>query len=327
MTEGLHATGIIVNDKPYAFWGTGLKEQNRSHVFSIDPDLWKNLFNNAIKPFAEESNDSQLLIASATAARIQLGLALETLFALLFAAIQAPHYVVGWLQHYRNRDIDSLINKVNSGSRVSLGVKLNPVSWPAISDLIHCEFALSDKKIEKETKARLAEVIETFAQEYIDEGMKQEFNSLKHSMRVRAGGFGMSCSFTTRNGESSGDIHLGQGDYGSTYYRSLPIPNMGRNQRILERVSYNWNLARIKESMELIRILIHNVRTFILGHNGFLDGEHAVYLYPLDLERLGKSERSVNCPISLSFKEELDFANVKDISDEQIHLIYRQFED
>jgi len=324
MTKNLHATGIYVNEKSYAFWGTQLKEQNRDCIATIEPDLWKNLFNTAVAPFAEENREKQVLVASATAARIQYGFALETLFALLFAAIQAPHCVIGWLQHYRLRDIDSLIDKINSRTQIPVGVNLSEISWTSISERIHCNFTMDDKKVEQETKEYFVKALKRFSDELLDEGKRCEFNSLKHSMRVRAGGFGMSVSPASAEGEIPREIAFGYCEYGSTYYKSIDIPSMKKNQRRLETRMYNWNVEYIKECMETIRILIYNIKTFLMGFNGILEGKDVIYLYPKDLNALNASLKKNNYPISSTIREEIDFDGIKELSNDQIVTIYQQ---
>jgi len=65
--------------------------------------------------------DGEYKIDAAIALRMAYSQGLETLFAFLGAAVQAPDCVVGYLLRYENRDLNSLIDKIRHNSRRAAG--------------------------------------------------------------------------------------------------------------------------------------------------------------------------------------------------------------
>lgn len=106
--SALAGIGFVVNDKPFCLWGTRLESVNDEFVRHIDPAYFEYL---AEIHFPQLSSPDTSHMA-ALALRNAYFHALETFFALLFAAIQAPTCVVGWMQKYQVRDIVSLIGKI-----------------------------------------------------------------------------------------------------------------------------------------------------------------------------------------------------------------------
>jgi hypothetical protein len=58
--------------------------------------------------------------------------AAETLFALVCAALQAPHYPIGWLLKYRYDDIKKLLTKIRERVPFDNLLGVDTGGWPAV---------------------------------------------------------------------------------------------------------------------------------------------------------------------------------------------------
>jgi hypothetical protein len=104
MTEGsdrepeLQSRIFMVGDRPHEVWDWDLDKRNLEYLESLDPDYFLYVARtNYPNLEAEESKDRQ---RAATAIRVAYHHGLESLFSLVFAALQARHCVVGWMQVY-----------------------------------------------------------------------------------------------------------------------------------------------------------------------------------------------------------------------------------
>lgn len=323
MTNQLYAVRFAVDTRPYCIWGYDLHEENLNSIGSINPDLWKDMLDIISNSAAKYSDDKSKLNTCAVSARINLGIGMESLFSLLFACIQAYDCVPGWLQFYGTRDLTSLISKVNCGKEILSKVSLNEISWSAISDLIHCNFELGDPVQEKKTKEYFGQTLSRFAHEMLDQGKRREFNSLKHSMRVRLGGFGVKYSLGKDVKDANPDvIDFGHSEYGSSFLNAIQITKKSKSHYAFERVSYNWNIPYLLKCIEMIQILTYNLKTYLLGVNGQLEDVPAKYMYPTELGGLESAQASGANVITSTIRRDVKETDIKIIGKNKILSIY-----
>src|SRR5688572_29868789 len=94
--ETMEWRSFAVGDRAACMWGVELSAQNDRFLTGIDPSFFNYLVETHV-PLLDGPNRQR----AALAIRTTYSHALETFFALLLAAIQAPHCPLGWVMRYR----------------------------------------------------------------------------------------------------------------------------------------------------------------------------------------------------------------------------------
>jgi hypothetical protein len=142
---------FVIDEKPYCLWDWDLKDRTISFLEGVDPSYFTYLSKVHIGAIGGEHQQH-----AALAIRSSYAQALETLFAFLGAALQAPYCVPAWLTKYSNADLSNLITKLRDSKPIysSFGHKI--VKWEQISQLIHTNLVLKDNEREQLVSKTLA---------------------------------------------------------------------------------------------------------------------------------------------------------------------------
>jgi len=178
---------FLVDEEPYCIWDWDLAQQNLDFIESMRPEYFDNVVLHNVKQLEEkEKNFAALSI------RLAYFHGMETFFSLICATLQAPGCVVGWLQKYKPSRLRKMIIDINSNSGQNIKTKkgLHQFSWDMLSNTFN-SFKLEDREKEKEIKVRFGEFWKRLAEEFVDEKLSAEYNSLKHGLRIKPGGFHM----------------------------------------------------------------------------------------------------------------------------------------
>ena len=110
---------FAVDNRPHCVWNLDLPNRNRAFLSRLDPGHFE---------YLAECHSQGLDGPNQTRAVIAICFtychALEAFFSLLFAGLQAPHCVPGWLQSYTLGDLRSLISKVENGRAILSRIRL-----------------------------------------------------------------------------------------------------------------------------------------------------------------------------------------------------------
>jgi len=108
-------SAYFVGERPQVTWAWDLDDRNLRFLCGIDAGYFTHIA--STEGALLESEARHFAVA---ALRVAYGQALETLFALAGAAVQAPGCVVGWMLAYRNDELLHLVRAMASG-RPELG--------------------------------------------------------------------------------------------------------------------------------------------------------------------------------------------------------------
>ena len=100
----------VIDETPYCLW-TGEKELLKRFLKSIDPMYFEHI-REVHEPMLNSEEKTKHYAAIAIRTAYYQGL--ETFFALLCSALQAPHCTVGWMLKYKNEELRNLVQKINS---------------------------------------------------------------------------------------------------------------------------------------------------------------------------------------------------------------------
>ena len=119
-------TIFVVNSEPYFIWEVDLQARNRKFIDGIDTEYYYYITQTHI-----ESEDEK---RASIALRSSFHHAMETMFSLLGAYIQAPDCAYAWIAKCSNKDLRDFISKIGVPKK-PIFTKLNveKVSWESIS--------------------------------------------------------------------------------------------------------------------------------------------------------------------------------------------------
>jgi hypothetical protein len=260
---------FVVDETPYCVWKGNLTNSNIEFINQIDPEYFEYIanINYQILKFREiEKND----LYAANSLRIAYSHGLETLFALIGATLQAPNCVVGWLLKYKLSELTSFVNKLNNHKEVLSRFELKETSWEKVSELIHQNLVLETEEKTEKIKHLFAKLWRRFAIDFLDKNMRYEYNSLKHGLRIKAGGFSLAFGLQDHPNipaPSEKMRSLGGSRYGASFFIEK---NIGRNKQniFIKDFSRNWEPDNYYHGLKLISISIYNIRSCLQILNG-----------------------------------------------------------
>ena len=135
---------FAIDEKPYCIWDPDLDELNLEFICGIDSEYWAFLADTYLAAGTTDDRKQQ----AALAMRASYCQGLETFFALLFATLQAPDCVVGWMHKYELGDLRKLVKKAQSRTAIRTRLVSKPRSWEDIAAAIF-SFANFDNKHEE----------------------------------------------------------------------------------------------------------------------------------------------------------------------------------
>jgi hypothetical protein len=269
-------SSFVVDTTPRCMWGVDLREQNQRFLDGIDPKFFNYVAD--VHTTALEGPERK---HAALAIRLAYAQALETLFALLCAAVQAPNCPLGWLLTYTNRDIKSVVRKITEGAPVLSRNVTRPVTWRSLSRDIHA-FTHKDRREDERIKDLFADTWEALAADFVDRLAGDEYNSIKHGFRVTPGG----SSLIIREPAPSTDppILESHSEFGTRFFRVEGLSPKGTNF-FAPNAMRNWTPVALAVRMELIAVSIINIVSYLQLTYG-TSRESVDFRWPVETEAL-----------------------------------------
>lgn len=186
----LEGTQIVIDEKPFCVWELDQNRRNHNFIKNFDPYYFRYIANmhNSVFKSDEESENHQY---SALSIRLTYSHALETFFAFLFASLQAPDCLSGWLKKYSPKDLENLIQKVSHRKNILTKIKLESISWVSIAKCIFQNVVLKNSEQSDKYKKKFGLLWKFFSKDFTNDKIREEYNSLKHGFRITPGGFGI----------------------------------------------------------------------------------------------------------------------------------------
>jgi hypothetical protein len=239
---------FAVHERPCAVWSLDLESENHAFLAGIDHSFFSALVDTQV-PLLE--SDEQRMNA-ALAIRLTYGHALETFCALIGATLQAPHCPLGWVLAYKPEELRSVLEDVHA-SRLRFSRLPGPPSWESLSEVIHRRLSPDKASL----KGRFAHLWRRLADDYINELKAGEYNSLKHGLRVQAGGFSLRIGSKTA---AAPPIVDSSSIFGSRFYQRS---RLDRHNFSLETAGVNWNPVALALRVELLAVSINNIICYL----------------------------------------------------------------
>lgn len=226
------------------------------------------------------SNDEEAQYA-AIALRTAYSHSLETLFALIGAAIQAHQCVAAWLVKYKNSELEQLVRKLDAGMPVYSRLTITPLTWHNLAEILS---PVDHKNAEKNEWIRrgFGKLWRRLAKEFLAQETSEEYNSIKHGLRISQRGFSAAFGLETISGQPAPSENmrmLANSKFGNTYHVAQKLHD-GRNFRLMEK-SYNWNPYKYVYALQLISMSVKNVISTLKTWHG-IEASSIQYHNPTD---------------------------------------------
>ena len=319
-------TAFKVYNKPYCLWGADLPQRNLEAIDSIEPEYFEFLATIYHKELQSEHKQK-----AALAIRAAYGLALETLFSLICAIIQAPFCFYAWMLKYRPSDVPKIINEIgnyNFHLHLSPVYKVKISSWEDFSSMIHL---VHKKKENKEIAIKFGEFWRKLSHDFLDEKFRNEYNSIKHGCRVKSGG----CSIAIGKEEMPGVVaprenmkSLGGSEFGSSFFLAQEIKGIdikGEPNFKTRRLTVNWDAENNAHALTLISLSIHNIKSFLKYSNSI--EEEVVFMFPEEIEYFKMPWKNHHGILSCSLDLDVDDTEIIKKTCEDVESILRKVQD
>lgn len=252
---------FAVDETAVVFWERKGQERQLSFLNAIDAKYFE-----YVARINEPELDGEQKLRAAAAVRLVYSQALECLFALIGAALQAPTCPAGWMLKYRVSDIESLLKKITSEQPFRTRLFLKKPGWRGVIPAI---LPLDPDATDADALyAPFIRLWKSLAKEFTDEHFQPEYNSLKHGFRVRSGEWFLAMGREETPGvraPASAMRLVSKSNFGSSFL--MPV-NMKRYQFQFAEQRVNWNPHAFIKRMPLIVMSIENVVTTLQMWNG-----------------------------------------------------------
>lgn len=254
---------FAVDEKARCYWDTDLQCKNIKFIRDLEPEYFSYL----AKAHGQNlDEDSKNRAHAATAVRSAHHHGIETLFALIFAGLQAPNCVIGWMQEYTLNDLRKLVGSVGDKPPRYLKIRPEPFTWESIGKRVFSPCYDKSEKV-REMAVLFGEFCSRLAGEFLHEQHAAEYNSIKHGLRVTHKPTNI--RLASKEGQTLAII---QGKHGSSFYVPIEIARSeGAKHLSLGRSFVNWDPEDLCADLELISVCIHNVRTWLLICNDCME--------------------------------------------------------
>ena len=270
---------FVVNDEPYCLWEENLTAKTREFLAGLDPGYFDYCL--SVHSASEDVKRASLAL------RQSLQHALETLFSLLGAFVQAPTCPYAWLAKCSNKELRVFVQRVSDedSSLLRSKVLIPKVSWEAIGEIICANFT-NNPATPSDTGAQFGKLWSHLAHEFVQDDVVEEYNAIKHGLRVTNGGFGLAIGRQAQQGERA-PAHamktIASSQFGTSFLRIEAIGKDRKNRSLRsKRISKNWSPDQVSLLLNLTYMSIQNVVSGLKGLNG-VPSDECQYLRPTDV--------------------------------------------
>lgn len=266
---------FMVDEKPYCLWDYNIPLITMKFLENVDPTYYEFIAGSFFKTDGEEIN-----LLGSLALRTTYSQALETLFAFIGATLQAPLCAPAWFETYQIGDVKNIVKKISNGNSFPSILRDKNPSWEKVSEFIHSWLVLDDKSEENRIKTNFASLWKRFAHDFLDKSYTNEYNSIKHGLRIRPGGFQVAIGLQETPGKTAPPENmkmLGKSDYGSSFFVREYL--FGKYHFQLKRHNLNWNPEDFVWGLNLISVSIQNVISALKVING-VSAKDVKFIWP-----------------------------------------------
>lgn len=310
---------FAVGIRPICIWGDNLSEVDRRFIERLDPAY----FDYLADAHATESDDPALQHRAALALRTQYAHGTETLLALLCAALQAPDSISGWLNQYRTHELRDVVSKISGWESILARFSMER-GWQGVADLVLASLVLEDKEKERRIKKYFGTLWSRMASDFLDHDQQDEYNSFKHGLRVRTGGFSLAMGLETVPGVPAAPEHMrsfGASRFGASFLSMEQLEQNRPHYKLTEH-SRNWRPQNFMYALKLIAISIQNVRSFLLISEHEVPAVDVQFVWPSPEAAFDEAWASAGDTGSFSTSDIITWDMISPLTNDEILAVY-----
>lgn len=292
---------FAVNDEPFCLWEAEPEYRVRRFLDGIDIEF----FGYSLQTHLRAEDEKRALVAI----RLSLHHAIETMFSLLGAYVQAPDCPYAWIAKCSNGELREFTERVRRcDSTLISKLNLPDISWASVSKAVFDTYRPGTERQANTVKC-FADLWIALTGEFNNNAYVDEYNALKHGFRVRPSGFTLSAGVEREYGVSPPADEMktiGGSQFGATFLKieSLGAGKGSRHVRS-RQTSVNWSLERTILLHQLVHMSINNAVSALKVINKYKPGE-CLFLRPEDDEDFQEPWRYSPGVTSMNFDHALD---------------------
>lgn len=249
---------FAVGEKVFCCWEYDLPARNARFLSTIDAAYFS--YVSAVHQSALSGEHEQ---RAAIALRAAYHHALETLFTLLGALIQAPDALPAWAIKCDTPSLRQVVRAISVGAPMLTQNGRQNVTFANLSETVH-QFCWNTEFPYGETSRRFATLWTRFAADFLDEKNIAEYNSIKHGFRVSSGGSTLRIGLEPSYGVPAPPEAMqtiGSSPHGTHFYRLESIVGVESTKYHfrIRRTSLNWRAEAMAGRLQLLAWSINNV--------------------------------------------------------------------
>lgn len=255
---------FFVGDRAQAFWDWDLKDRNLEFLQGLDPDYCV-FIAQQMAPLLDDPDTCQ---EAAAALRVAYGQGIETLMALVAAALQAPTCPLGWMLSYQTAELRTFIERIRRPSGSPLVYPM--FRWPyldGLADEVLAPVPYPDPKGKW--------VVEGFTRfwyqasgDFVDPDQTAEYNAIKHGTRLTLGGSYWAIGRESIVGEAAPEMHsMGGSEFGSSIFTKEKVAGDSVHWRPRRRLR-NWAPETWVHDLQLVSMSLRNLISFLKTVSG-----------------------------------------------------------
>jgi hypothetical protein len=252
----IYAYPFVIDDRTFCFWDRGDSPFQQAFLSGLDPEYFDYVARSHLANL-----EGQHSLQAALAIRIAYSHALETLFSLLSAALQAPDAPAAWMQKYQVKDVVSLVRKIQEGDDFSNRLRLERPSW---SDIAKVLIPSGGNEIDWEgLRSASTRLWQFLAHDILDKPFEAEYDSAKHGLRVRSGGWFLAMGREETPGVPAPPENMrlmGSSKFGTTFLKEA---RFAKHNYVLGDQRVNWQPEDLARRIGLIAASTSNVINFL----------------------------------------------------------------
>jgi hypothetical protein len=258
---------FAIGDDAYCCWEHDLPARNERFLASIDAEYFNYVAQRHLEQL--EGDDRQ---RAAVALRAAYHHGLETLFSLLGALAQAPDAVPAWIPKCSTTNLRKVVAALRSGTSLLTQTGPQSLTLRQLSVVVH-QYCWPNDVPSRATGERFGQLWKRFAQDFLDDHHIAEYNSIKHGLRVSAGGFVLRMGMEEVYGVLAPEANMqtvGASPYGTSFYEPEPVgpDHSARHHFRIRHYALNWRAEAMALRLQLLAWSINNVVAGLRCLNG-----------------------------------------------------------
>lgn len=268
----IYAHPFVIHERPFCFWDREDTPFQQAFLRGLDPEYFTFVAQSSLAHIEGEHS-----LRASLAIRIAYSHALETHFALIGAALQAPDSPAGWMLSYRVEDVVELGKAITerAASKNRWGLKC-----PSWKDVAVALIPDGSNDIDwNELRTASAKLWRFLSKDLLDQSFESENNSAKHGLRVQSGEWYLAMGREEVPGVPAPRDNMrlmGSSKFGSTFMNSTRFAKHNYaygNQRV------NWQPEDLARRLGLVTASTINLVTLLKSLHGVSQEELSIHLF------------------------------------------------